>query len=237
MGSIQKRPDRPKPWRARYRGPDGREHSRSFARRVDADRWLRLELASADRGLWVDPTAGDVVFGDWAEAWFTGLTVKPKTAAGYRSLLESRVLPTFGTVPLRRISPAMVRAWVAEMADEGLSASRQRQARQVLRAALDQAVTDGLIGRNPTDKVKVAAPTPLPSELVFRLRQHRAELVEFLHSDFEPWMLREWRRLSTPEWRDILVKSIKAQDSIRESYARWMPREVLLDPEYHEPTR
>ena len=76
-GSVQHRPDRPKPWRARYRGPDGREHSRSFARRVDADRWLRLELASADRGLWVDPTAGDVVFGDWAEAWLTGLTVKP----------------------------------------------------------------------------------------------------------------------------------------------------------------
>ena len=87
------------------------------------------------------------------------------------------------------------------------------------------------------DKVKVAAPTPLPSELVFRLRQHREELVEFLHSDFEPSMLREWRRLSTPEWRDILVKSIKAQDSIRESYARWMLQEVLLDPEYQEPTR
>ena len=43
-------------------------------------------------------------------------------------------------------------------------ASRQRQARQVLQAALDQAVTDGLIGRNPTDKVKVAAT---------RRREHR----------------------------------------------------------------
>ena len=126
-GSVQNRPDRPKPWRARYRGPDGREHSKSFARRVDADRWLRLELAAADRGLWVDPTAGDVLFGEWVEDWSAGLTVKPKTAAGYRSLLESRVLPTFGAVPLRRITPVMVRAWVAEMADEGLSASRQRR--------------------------------------------------------------------------------------------------------------
>jgi len=164
MGSIQKRPDRPKTWRARYRGPDGRQHSKSFARRVDADRWLRLELATADRGVWVDPTAGDVGFGDWVEDWSAGLTVKPKTAAGYRSLLVSRVLPTFGAVPLRRITPAMVRAWVADMADEGLSASRQRQARQVLHAALDQAITDGLIGRNPTDKVKVAAT---------RSREHR----------------------------------------------------------------
>ena len=159
-GSIQHRPDRPKPWRARYRGPAGREHSRSFARRVDADRWLRNELAAADRGLWVDPTAGDVTFADWVGNWSAGLTVKPKTAAGYQSLLESRVLPTFDAVPLRRITPAMVRGWVAEMAEEGLSASRQRQARQVLHAALDQAVSDGLIGRNPTDNVKVAATQP-----------------------------------------------------------------------------
>ena len=159
-GFVEHRSDRPKPWRARYRGPDGREHSKSFARKVDADRWLRGELAKVDRGLWVDPTAGDVVFGDWVEAWSAGLTVKPKTAAGYRSLLESRVLPTFGAVPLRRITSAMVRSWVADMAQDGLSASRQRQARQVLHAALDQAVTDGSIGRNPTEKVKIPRTQP-----------------------------------------------------------------------------
>ena len=79
-GSIQHRRERPKPWRARYRGPDGREHSKSFARKIDAERWIRLELAAADRGLWVDPTAGDVAFGDWVGNWSAGLTVKPKTA-------------------------------------------------------------------------------------------------------------------------------------------------------------
>ncbi|MCH8899898.1 MAG: site-specific integrase [Acidobacteria bacterium] len=163
-GSVRHRQDRPKQWQARYYSPDGQQHSKSFARRVDADTWLRSELAKVDRGLWVDPTAGNVAFGEWVVDWSKGLTVKPKTAAGYRSLLKSRVLPTFGAVPLRRITPAMVRAWVAEMADEGLSASRQRQARQVLHAALDQAVTDGLIGRNVTDKVKVAAT---------RSREHR----------------------------------------------------------------
>lgn len=46
------------------------------------------------------------------------------------------------------------------MADEGLAASRSRQARQVLHAALAQAVSDGLIGRNPTDGVKVATTRP-----------------------------------------------------------------------------
>lgn len=50
----------------------------------------------------------------------------------------------------------------------------------------------------------------------------------------EPWMLWEWRRVSTPEWRDILRMSIDRGDTRRESYARWMLKEILLDPEYTE---
>ncbi len=84
-------------------------------------------------------------------------------------------------------------------------------------------------------KVKVGAPAPLPSELVTKLRQHRTELVEYLKLDFEPSVLREWRRVSIPEWRRILDESIQAKESRREDYARWMLREVLLDPEYEQP--
>lgn len=54
-GSIQHRPDRLAPWRARYRGPDGRLHSKSFDRKIDAERWLRATLAKLDRGEWVAP--------------------------------------------------------------------------------------------------------------------------------------------------------------------------------------
>ena len=51
----------------------------------------------------------------------------------------------------------------------------------------------------------------------------------------EPWMLWEWRRASIPEWRRILEESTASRDSKREQYARWMLREILLDPEYEEP--
>jgi integrase len=154
MGSIQ-RIDRPRPWRARYRAPDGRQLSKTFKRRIDAERWLRAEEGRADRGEWVDPTAGAVRYSHWAEAWLTGLhSIGPKTRHGYESLVRSRVLPTFGEVELRQISTASVRAWVAEMADEGLSGARIRQALQVLRASLDVAVSDGLIVKNPASGVK-----------------------------------------------------------------------------------
>ncbi len=155
MGWIGKRPDRPAPWRAGYRGPDRREHSKSFRRKVDAERWLRDELQKQDRGLWVDPSAGAVGFGEYAEVWFRGLVLKPKTVAGYRSLLDSRILPTFTNIELRRITPDLLRSWIADMAEDGLSASRMAQAKRVISAVLSQAVTDGLIGRNPASVVKV----------------------------------------------------------------------------------
>ena len=79
---------------------------------------------------------------------------------GYQSLLRSRVLPVFGNRQLRHIRPADVRAWVASMVAEGLSASRVRQAHQVLHASLNQAVADGLISRNPSGGVKLPTPRP-----------------------------------------------------------------------------
>jgi integrase len=122
---------------------------------VDAERWLRNELHKQDRGLWVDPSAGAVGFEEYAEGWFRGLALKPKTVAGYRSLLGSRILPTLGEVELRRITPHLLRSWLADMAQEGLSASRMAQAKRVVSAVLAQAVTDGLIARNSAAVVKV----------------------------------------------------------------------------------
>ena len=50
----------------------------------------------------------------------------------------------------------------------------------------------------------------------------------------EPWMLWEWRRGSIPAWREILEQSIHGNDLRRAEYARWMLREILLDPKYEE---
>jgi len=175
-GAIQHRKGRASPWRARYRAPDGGEISRSFIRKIDAERWLQDELSKLNRGLWIDPSAGQVTFAEWVETWLPGLDVKPKTRAGYESLLRSRIPPVFGAVELRRIAPADVREWVAAMAEEGLSASRIRQARQLLGAALGTAVTDGILGRNPAAGVKV--PTDRPRQQRFLDAHQVADLAQ-----------------------------------------------------------
>jgi integrase len=152
--------ERPSPWRARYLGADGRQRSRSFERKVDAERWLREELAKIDRGLWVDPSAGDVSFAKWSEGWLEGLDLKPSTRANYESNLRSRILPRLGPTPISRITPALVRSWVTELRESGLSAASVRQARQVLQAALETAVTDGILPRNAVSPVSPPSVRP-----------------------------------------------------------------------------
>ena len=67
MAHVKKRG--PGRWRARYRGPDGRERSQTFDRKVDAERWHAQVETDKARGRWVDPAAGRITF----ESWFEGV--------------------------------------------------------------------------------------------------------------------------------------------------------------------
>lgn len=148
-------------WQARYRDPTGRERARSFPRRIDAERFLNLIEADKLRGDWVDPEAGKVTVAEFSERWFgTTVGLKPKTRAGYRSLLDSRILPYLGHLQLRRVDPLVVREWVADLLEAGISASRIRQARNVIHAVFGLAQEASLIVRNPVEGVKTP---PLPA--------------------------------------------------------------------------
>lgn len=143
-------------YRARYTGPDGRWYSQTFDRKVDADRWLTDQLARLNGGRWIDPGAGQVTFGRFAEDWLRSKTrIKRKTHDTYRSLLDSRILPTFGDVRIGSIDRPMVSDWIRAMTSEGLSPSRIRQAHQCLAAILEMAVDDAVIGRNPARRVEL----------------------------------------------------------------------------------
>ena len=45
-------------WRARYAGPDGRESSKTFSRRIDAEGFLATIEVNIIRGEWIDPAGG-----------------------------------------------------------------------------------------------------------------------------------------------------------------------------------
>jgi integrase len=145
-------------WVARVRGPDGRERSKVFATRIDAERFMSGSEVSKGRGEWVDPALGRISLSEWANVWLqaVGPALKPKTGLSYASLINSRLTPVFGDYPIGALAPMDVQSWVNEMHWAGLSASRIRQGHVVLSQILTAAVREGRIGRN------VALGTKLP---------------------------------------------------------------------------
>src|SRR3954471_9569488 len=97
-----KRGDR---WVGFYRDAAGRQHTNgNFRRKRDADRWEQEKKAAIRNDTWVDPGRSRMTGGEWSETWMAGrVRLKPKTLSSYRSLLTTRVLPTWDKVALTRI--------------------------------------------------------------------------------------------------------------------------------------
>lgn len=102
-------------YRARIRLPDGRERTKSFGRKADAERWLHDSQAELNRGNILDPSAGRVTFGAYAEKWRSMQVHRHSTASVTKSRLERRILPVFGHRRLASVLPSEVQAWVKEL--------------------------------------------------------------------------------------------------------------------------
>ncbi len=162
-------------WRARYRDPSGRERSKSFARKIDAERFLVAIEDAKLRGGYVDPAAGRLPFVEWAERWYnTTAALRHTTRRDYRKLLDQQVLPAFASDSLAGIDALAVREWVAELVAGGLSARRARKAHAVLSQVLASAVEGGRLTRN------VAAGIKLPKVQRTEMQFLDAEQVEAL---------------------------------------------------------
>lgn len=155
MASIATRSDGR--WRARYRDVAGKEHSRHFKRKVDAQRWLDEVTTAVTTGMYVDPGRSRITVGEWSRRWLdTKVDLKASTRARYEGLLRVNVLPSWSDVRLVDVTHEGVAAWVAELSASGLSAATVRQAHRVLSLTFSLAVRDGRLARNPADHV------PLP---------------------------------------------------------------------------
>jgi integrase len=158
MGHVERRVWSGKAsYRARYRDPAGRERSKSFDRKADAERWLAEMEHGKARGLWTDPRLGRVRFADWLAAWWSTTTnLRPTTRARDETLLRLHALPRFGDMPLATIRQLEVRAWVAELSAEGLAPATVVKAYQLLGKVLAAAVDAGYLAQTPCRNV------PLP---------------------------------------------------------------------------
>jgi integrase len=144
-------------YRARYRDPGGRERSKSFDRKIDAERWVTDIQHAKSRGAWTDPALGKVRFADWLAAWWATTTnLRPTTRARDEMALRLYAIPRFGDMPLAAISQLEVRAWVTDLSARGLAPATVTKAYQLLGKVLAAAVDAGYLARTPCRNV------PLP---------------------------------------------------------------------------
>src|SRR5829696_1265292 len=122
MGHVGKRIRNGKViYRVRYRAPDGRERSKNFRRKADAEKYLATVENAKLVGTWTDPAHGKVTLSAWLEAWWaTAADLRPSTRARDRSYFDSLILPRFGTTPLAAIRQRDVQAWGGRPVGEGL---------------------------------------------------------------------------------------------------------------------
>ena len=155
MARIRKHREK---WQVLFRDPaTKRERSAGvFSRKSDATRQRRVLEHQLEVGDWIDPALRRTPFGLWAARWLkTRSHLKPKTVAGYESLLRSRILPTFGDARLQDIRAIHVEGWIAEMVEEDLSPSRIRQAYNVTNAILKSAVRSQMLTRNAAEGISL----------------------------------------------------------------------------------
>ncbi|MGN7227386.1 tyrosine-type recombinase/integrase [Dietzia maris] len=178
-------------WRARYVDDDGRETTKRFARKRDAESWLDQTTADLVTGTYVQPAKKKVLVQDLAEGWYgTKSELKPKTLEGYRGLLDTLVLPKWGGTPVGDVTHEGVQAWISEMrssgvrdTEKGLSPSRTIQAYQALRGVLDYAVKRRHIAVNPALGVE------LPRKVAVERRYLTHRQVEDLAAKMGEWRL------------------------------------------------
>ncbi len=154
-------------YEVRLRGIDGKERSRTFRTRREAESYERAQRTSMEHGLWVDPRGGKVTLASWTAEWErTVVHLRASTRRIYDVNLRRHILPELGQVELAKLTPSVLRAWLSGLTVKAgahggvLSPASVAQIYRTLNRVLVAAVENELLGRNPLQGVKPPA-TPV----------------------------------------------------------------------------
>lgn len=140
--------------------PRRQQTKAGYKTKRDAEQGLREYLALADQGQVAPPAL--TTLGLYLEEWLDRVepTLARTASSNYRIVLRSHVLPHLGTRRLTKLEPRGVALLYRHLLEQGgrggrpLSATTVRTVHRVLHKALEDAVRDGALGRNPLARVQ-----------------------------------------------------------------------------------
>lgn len=156
-----------KRWLACWITPEGKEDTKAFAKKTDADsHWKEMESAR-DRGDYQDPDAGKVLFGVFGKKFLESRVVDPSSIIRYETVYRLHVEPVFAHLEVQRIRPSRIQRWIKDLS-ERFRPSTVIAAFLVLQGSFGFAVADGAISaaKNPTKSPIVQVPLNQPSDIV-----------------------------------------------------------------------
>ena len=126
----------------------------------DAQKRLHELLLSVDQGSFIKPKR--ITLGEWLENWLNGYVAtncSPRTLDGYHTIVGHHLIPNLGMIPLSYVQPQHIQQYYARALSEPRADGETLSARSVLHIhrvlfqALNYAVRQGLLIRNPAQLV------------------------------------------------------------------------------------
>ena len=141
-----------KRWLAVWISPDGRERTRAFAKKVDADRYGAAQEVDASRGTYIDPKTARTTVEQWCDTWIAGYATRRKSTVRQARTHVAQIKAEFGPMALSAVRPSQVRSWTARLRAEGLADSYVYALHSRLSQIMADAVRDGIIMQNPCSR-------------------------------------------------------------------------------------
>jgi integrase len=116
--------------------------------------WVKETLTKIGNGLTFSGT--QVTLEKYVATWLDGkeLSRRPHTVRQYRQLVEFHILPLIGKMRLQEIQPTHLKQLYLAKKNEGRGARTVQLIHAVMHSILNQAVKEGILGRNPASAVE-----------------------------------------------------------------------------------
>ena len=166
-GSIRKRKDGR--WEGRYTAgydQDGKRLIKNVLGRTQAEVKSKLSVAIAESQQLDVTRTGEYTVAEWLRLWFelyAKPNIRPSTAGYYRRAMEEYTIPRIGTTKLNKLTSREIQKLYKDLLENGRTREQQRKKQPglsgstvrgihiMLHSALDRAVKERLLVRNPAD--------------------------------------------------------------------------------------
>jgi integrase len=153
-------------WQVRYRDGD-RQRGKTFRTKGLAAEFEREVLARLSMGDYLPPDRGQTTLAQWSEQWLIAShDLRPATVDAYTAAL-AHIVPALGHLPLARVTPEHIDAYMAAKTAEGLAPSTVHRHYRTLRRMFKVAVQRDKIRRSPMDGGRVKPPRIPKTEIQF----------------------------------------------------------------------